>query len=52
MARLYFDASLEDLASLVKDHRAIAAVLGPIWEELTFRNTDGARQLRREVQHY
>lgn len=49
MARIYFDTPLDELASLVCEHRGKPAVLGPIWEELTYRSTDGARQLRREV---
>lgn len=49
MARLYFDTPLDALEALVREHRSNPAVLGPIWEELTYRTTDGARRLRREV---
>lgn len=49
MARLYFDTPLDQLRALVLEHRSNLAVLGPIHEELTYRSTDGARQLQREV---
>ena len=49
MARIYFHTPLDELEALVREHRANSAVLRPIWEELTFRNTDRGRQLRREV---
>jgi hypothetical protein len=49
MARIYFKSSLDELEALVREHRANPAVLDPVWEELTYRNTDRGRQPRREV---
>jgi hypothetical protein len=49
MPRMYFHTPLDELAALVLAHRNEPAVLGPIHEELTYRQTDGAQQLRREV---
>jgi hypothetical protein len=49
MARIYFHTSVDELEALVREHGSNAAVLGPIWEELTFRSTDRSRQLLREV---
>ena len=49
MSRQYFHMPIEELERLVQEHRHNTALLGPIWEELTFRTTDRARQLAREV---
>jgi hypothetical protein len=49
MSRQNFHTPIEELERLVQEHRQSTAVLGPIWEELTFRTTDRARQLAREV---
>ena len=49
MARIYFRASVEELAALVLQQRDEPAFLGPICEELTYRETERALQLRREV---
>lgn len=49
MARPYFDMTIPQLERLVADHREKPAVLGQVWEELTYRDTDRSRQLMREV---
>lgn len=49
MSRIYFRASVEELTALVLKHRDEPAILGPIHDELTYRETERAVQLRREV---
>lgn len=49
MTRTYLKNDLESLRALVLKHADQPGVLGPIHEELTYRSTDGAVQLRREV---
>ncbi len=49
MSRQYSHTPLEELERRVREHLNSSAVLGPIWEELTYHTTDRARQLAREV---
>ena len=49
VARTYLKHELDELRALVLKHADEPGVLGPIHEELTYRSTDGAVQLRREV---
>lgn len=49
MARIYRRHDLDELRKLVLKHAGQPGVLGPIHEELTYRSTEGANQLRREV---
>lgn len=49
MSRPYFKHSIDDLEKLVRTHMHSHAVLGDIREELTFRETDRAKALLRDV---
>jgi hypothetical protein len=49
MPRLYSKHGIEQLEDLVKTHMHSRAVLGGIREELTFRETDRAKALLRDV---
>ena len=47
--RIWFHASIDELEQLVARHRLEPAVLGQVWQELTYRETERAKQLMREV---
>lgn len=48
--RPYFKTPVEDLEKLFKEHIEDRQVLGDLWSELTYRKTDRAKQLRREIE--
>jgi hypothetical protein len=50
MVRRYFKTPVEDLEELVRSNLNRKQVLGEIRDELTFRTTDRARQLLKEVE--
>lgn len=49
MDRPFFHSSIQHLEELVGENRSRPAILGQIWSELTYRDTDRAKQLMREV---
>lgn len=49
MDRPFFDASISELEALVLANRSNKATLGCVWNELSYRETDRAKQLQREV---
>ncbi len=49
MARPYMQTALADLREMVRANLHNPQVLGEIRAELSFRKTDGARQLEREL---
>lgn len=49
MARRYIDSSIDELEALFKANLHSLQVLGEIREELTYRSTDRAKQLLREI---
>ncbi|MEX2374142.1 MAG: hypothetical protein WD942_00970 [Dehalococcoidia bacterium] len=50
MDRKYFETPLEELGVLVRENMHRRQVLGEIRDELTYRKTEGAKRLRREVE--
>jgi hypothetical protein len=48
--RSFIKASIQELERLLSQHKSDHAVLGRLREELTYRTTDRAKQLRREVE--
>jgi hypothetical protein len=48
--RPYFKASVEELEALLQKHKSQRFVLAQLREELKFRRTERAKQLRREVE--
>jgi hypothetical protein len=49
MGRLYFSASVEELERLVRENLHNPMVLGQVREELTYRESDRAKALLRDV---
>ncbi len=49
MSRIWFESTIDELELLVAKHRSEPAVLGQVWEELTYRDSERSRQLKREV---
>lgn len=49
MDRPWFHLTIPELEQLVSQHRTQPAVLGQVWQELTYRDTDRSKQLMREV---
>jgi hypothetical protein len=49
MTRIYITHTLDELESLVLANKHSLAVLGAVREELTYRTTDGAKALLRDV---
>lgn len=50
MDRPYFEASVEQLGQIVRDHSHSRVALASVREELAFRQNRRARQLLREVE--
>ena len=50
MSRPYFKHSVEELEQFLRRHVNDPAVLGDLLTELTYRSTERAHQLRREVE--
>lgn len=49
MDRPYFEHSVTQLEKLVAEYRSEPAVLGQVWQELTYRESTRSKQLMREV---
>ena len=49
-ARKYFEVDISELERLVRQNKHSLAVLGEVREELTYRKTERAKQLRKEVE--
>lgn len=49
MGRPYLKANIEELEHIVRTHKHSLAVLGQVREELTYRQTDRAKSLLRDV---
>lgn len=49
-ARKYFELDISELEGLMSENQHSPAVLGEIYEELSYRKTERAKQLRKEVE--
>jgi hypothetical protein len=50
MSRPYIDMTIQQLEALVEERKDSRTVLGQVYEELTYRTTERAQRLRREVE--